>query len=191
MPHWVRAQGSLSGKMSDQASAHHPRATLLWRWWADMSVLVYTELAPIRTRPFGWIQGYGSGQRRGKGCMSAAATAGHALLPHEKGAQRKQECQHSLAQTHTALLVKREVKGVRLRLPQQGVRSSRITKELSATRNGSTATIWKHMRGVSLCTISPTTAALTTFPTACHAPDSQSGLASYVCRVHACFKLLI
>ena len=83
-----------------------------------------------------------------------------------------------------------EVSVIRLRPPQQGVRSSRITKELSATMNGSTATIWKHMRGVSLCTISPTTAALTTLPTACQAPDSQSGFASYVCHVHACFMLL-
>ena len=37
--------------------------------------------------------------------MSAAATVGRALLPHQTEAQRKQESQYSLEQTLTALLV--------------------------------------------------------------------------------------
>ena len=57
--------------------------------------------------------------------------------------------------------------GSRLRPPQQGVRSSRMARELSATKKGSAATTRKHVRGDSRCTISPTNAALATLPTAC------------------------
>ena len=69
-----------------------------------------------------------------------------------------------------------QVSSARLRPPQQGARSSRMTKELSATRKGSAATTRKHMRGDSLCTIRPTTAALTTLPTACHAAARSQGI---------------
>ena len=42
-----------------------------------------------------------------------------------------------------------------------------MTKELRTTSSGSAATTRKQVRGDSLCTMSPTTAALTAFPAAC------------------------
>ena len=68
-----------------------------------------------------------------------------------------------------------------LRPPQHGERFSRMTNELSAISSGSAATTRKHMRGDSLCTMSPTTAALATFPTACREPTAGVSNGSEMC----------